>query len=83
MNLILLNQADFSQKDRVKITGRRHQYMKTVHRAQAGESLRVGVLDGKIGSGQILRIKDHETEMEVKLFYDPPKILPITLILPG
>jgi RsmE family RNA methyltransferase len=81
MNLVLLEQADFVSEDRVRVHGRRLDHVREVHRAAAGEELRVGVVGGRIGLGRIERIDENLLEMSVRLESEPPRALPLRLIL--
>ena len=82
MNLILLFPDDFvAEGRRVRLEGRRLAHVRDVHRARVGDELRVGVLDGPMGSGRISRLDEQGLEMEVRLEHDPPPPLDATLIL--
>jgi len=52
-----------------------------VHRAAVGEALTVGVADGRMGRGVVLRMDVDALELRVELDRDPPPPLPVTLIL--
>ena len=81
MNLLLLEAADFVAADRVILRDRRLKHLQEVHRAEAGESLRVGLLGGQMGRGYLLRLDAQEAELEVQLQQAPPAKLPVTLLL--
>jgi len=81
MNLILLFKDDFAAPDRVVLRGRRAEHVRGVHRAAVGAALTIGVENGGIGRGEVLRIDGDELEMRVELAGDPPPPLPLTLIL--
>lgn len=81
MNLVLLDAADFTDENHVRLTGRRLEYVTKIHRAMAGDNLRVGVLGGKIGWGHVQRIDKDAVEMTVRLEVEPPASLPLRLIL--
>ncbi|MDX2171160.1 MAG: 16S rRNA (uracil(1498)-N(3))-methyltransferase [Deltaproteobacteria bacterium] len=81
MNLILLHPADFVAGDRVRLGGRRLAHVRAVHRAAAGDVLRVGVLDGRIGEGRVTAIDDAALEMTVVLDREPPPPAPLRLLL--
>ncbi len=81
MNLILLFPPDFISFDRVRVTGRRFEHVRDIHRAQTGEALSVGVLNGQMGKGTITAMGDDALEMDVRLEADPPSPLPLTLIM--
>ncbi|PTS82032.1 16S rRNA (uracil(1498)-N(3))-methyltransferase [Pseudomonas sp. HMWF032] len=81
MNLLLLEDGDFIAEDCVRLSGRRLKHLQEVHRAEAGDSLRVGRLNGLMGSGQLLRLDAEEAELSVQLNQPPPVKLPLTLLL--
>ena len=81
MNLLLLEEADFIAADRVVLRDRRLKHMQEVHRSEVGDSLRVGRLNGLLGSARLLRLEAREAELSVSFEHDPPAKLPLTLIL--
>ena len=81
MNLILLFPDDFIADTLVRLQGRRLKHVLDVHRAAVGDELVVGVLNGRIGSGKITRLDQTILEMEVRLDREPPRPLPLTLVL--
>lgn len=81
MNLILLFADDFTAPQRVLLRGRRLTHIREVHQPQLGDRLRVGLLDGQIGSGQLVRLDADAAELEVSLEREPPPRLPLRLIL--
>jgi RsmE family RNA methyltransferase len=81
VNLLLLEDGDFIAEDRVRLSGRRLKHMLEVHRAEAGDSLRVGRLNGLMGSGQLLHLDEQYAELSVLLDQPAPEKLPITLLL--
>ena len=81
MNLLLLEDGDFVAADRALLRGRRLKHLHEVHRAAVGDSLRVGRLDGLLGSGQLLRLDANEAELSVELDQRAPDKLPLTLLL--
>lgn len=81
MNLILLFKDDFVSDNEVRLTGRRFKHVMSVHRANIGDELTVGVSGGLIGKGTVTKLDDFELEMSVVLVDGPPPPLPLTLIL--
>jgi 16S rRNA (uracil1498-N3)-methyltransferase len=73
MNLVLLFPEDFVSPTRARISGRRLEEIKRI----GSDELRVGLLDGRIGTASIVA----PGELEVNLNSDPPAPLPLTLIL--
>lgn len=81
MNLLLLEEADFIAADRVVLRDRRLTHMQEVHRSEVGDSLRVGRINGLMGSAELLRLEAAEAELRVTLDQSPPAKLPLTLVL--
>nr|WP_269061503.1 16S rRNA (uracil(1498)-N(3))-methyltransferase [Stutzerimonas kunmingensis] len=79
--MLLLDAADFVADDRVLLRDRRLTHLQQVHRAEAGEQLRVGRVGGNMGSGQLLRLDAREAELQVSFDQPPPAKLPVTLLL--
>ena len=81
MNLLLLEDGDFIAADRVLLQGRRLKHLQEVHRAEVGDSLRVGRLGGLMAQGQLLRLDSHPAELQISLEQSAPAKLPLTLLL--
>ncbi|UQY36482.1 16S rRNA (uracil(1498)-N(3))-methyltransferase [Pseudomonas fulva] len=81
MNLLLLEDGDFIAADRVRLSGRRLTHLNEVHRAENGDTLRVGRLGGQMGRGQLLQLDTTSAELQVAFDQPPPAKLPITLLL--
>ena len=81
MNLALLFDDDFIAPDRTLLRGRRLEHLRTVLKANTGDSLPVGRVNGLMGSGQLLRLTDTEAELQIELDQAPPPALPLTLVL--
>ncbi|SDU29862.1 RNA methyltransferase, RsmE family [Pseudomonas pohangensis] len=81
MNLLLLEDSDFISANRVILQGRRLQHLRAVQRVEAGDSLRVGLLDGLMGEGLITALDEHHAELDVRLDAVVPDKLPLTLLL--
>jgi len=81
VNLLLLEDADFVAADRAILRDRRLKHLHEVHRAESGDSLRVGRLGGPLGQGQLLRLEADEAELQIRLDQPPPAKLPISLLL--
>ena len=81
MNLLVLEDADFVGERRVVLDGRRALHIVKVLKARAGDRLRVGRLDGDLGSGEIVELSSLRVELEVDLGHAPPPPLPVCLLL--
>ncbi|WP_308368190.1 MULTISPECIES: 16S rRNA (uracil(1498)-N(3))-methyltransferase [unclassified Microbulbifer] len=81
MNLIILEPSDFVGPEHARLSGRRQKHILEVHRANPGDTLRVGLLDGDIGSGLVTVRESGFIELQVELHRPPPPALPLTLVL--
>lgn len=81
MNLILLTEDDLVAANRVRVTGRRLAYVRDVHHAVPGTVLRVGRLNGRIGSGTVIALDEDALVMDVALDRAPPAPASVTLVL--
>lgn len=82
MNLLLLEPEDLIAADRALLRGRRLRHLQEVHRAVAGDNVRVGLLNGAMGCGTVLRLDAQEAEISIaSLDQPPPAKLSITLLL--
>ncbi|HSP97415.1 MAG TPA: 16S rRNA (uracil(1498)-N(3))-methyltransferase [Candidatus Dormibacteraeota bacterium] len=82
MNLLLLDDRDFVAADRVHLTGRRLRHVREVHRAAVGDTLRVGRIDGEVGSAVVVALDDVALTLgEVRLDAAPPPPAPLRLLL--
>ncbi len=82
MNTLLLAPEEVAADGRVRLAGdRRVAHVRTVHRAAAGDTLRVGVLGGKLGTGRVLGLDAQGLELAVTLDREPPPPLPLALVL--
>lgn len=81
MNLVLLREDDFLGPDLVRLEGRRHVHIRKVLRARKGDLIRVGRLDGPLGTGRVERFGDDGVELRVTLDEPPPSPSQVTLLL--
>jgi len=81
MNLILLNDEDFISESCVRFSGRRAKHVVSVHRAEVGKTLTVGLINGKVGSATVTKLDKELVELDVELKDDPPAPIPVTLVL--
>ena len=82
MNLVLLEPADFTDATRqyIRLTGRREEHIRSVCRAEVGHTLRVGVINGTLGTATVTAIGNDHLDCSVSLGEPPPPPLPLTLI---
>ncbi len=81
MNLIILFKSDFIEgTKRVRIQDHRLEHVRKVNRPSVGDELRVGLINGNIGTGRITLINEKRVEMDVVLDREPPAPLQLTLV---
>ena len=81
MNLILLTEKDFIAKDVVRLKGRAFQHVTTILKAIVGQYLQMGLVNGKMGTGEILKQTKTFVDCKVSLTQKPPTPSPIRLVL--
>ena len=81
LNLLLFTAEDCLRDGRIKLQGRRLQHLRQVHRAQVGDTVRIGELGGLTGTGELLAIDEQSALLSVSLLEPPPQKLPLQLIL--
>ena len=81
MNLILLQPSDLLDERTARIVGRRLAHIREVHRAALGDTLRVGLECGRIGTGRVRALSAEYVELELSLTEYPPAPMPIVLLL--
>jgi len=81
MNIILLTPDDWLDDRIAVLTDRRHQHVRSVIKAKAGASLKVGLIGGDRGSGRVLHSDDTETRLEISLDQPAPPRHPCDVVL--
>lgn len=80
MNLILFHPRELTD-NHVTLTGRRAEHIRKILRSTVGDSVRVGVLGGMLGTGCIREIDGHSIVLQVNLSTQPQACPPTDLIL--
>lgn len=82
MNVILLSPHDLTADNRACIKNPRQlEHIKHVHGAVAGDQLKVGLINGNLGTGIITQFDDDAIYLDIDLQQTPPGALPLTLVL--
>ena len=81
MNIILLAPDDWLDDDTVCLDDRRHEHIRGVLKAEIGDALRVGLVNGLRGSGTVVKLSDEHTHLQVELVESPLPRHPCDLIL--
>ena len=81
MNLILFDAAELDARGRLVLADRRGRHVCRVLRAAPGDRLRVGVIRGPAGSGEVIAVDRDRAELAVTLTGAPPAPPPVDLVL--
>lgn len=84
MNLILIQPWEWPHNDNqgeITLQDQRHHHIYKIIKAKPGDSLRVGLLNGMMGRGDVIHIDKQAIRLQVTLDTPPPKPLPVTLLL--
>ncbi|MEM8563569.1 MAG: 16S rRNA (uracil(1498)-N(3))-methyltransferase [Pseudomonadota bacterium] len=81
MNLLLFTESDRLDARRIRVTDRRLDHLYAVLKSVPGDSIRVGELHGKIGTGELLDIDEQQAILSVELDQTPPARMPLCLVL--
>lgn len=83
MNLLILRPDDLTAPGKASVyqDDRRFKHLSSVLKADSGKLLKVGLLDGEIGSASITSATSEKFDLEFTLGLKPPAPLPVKLIL--
>ena len=81
MNIILLEERDFVADHEVKLAGRRYEHARDVLNVQENDQVRVGLVNGRLGTGLVRFCQDGALRLVVDLTEAPPVKHDITLVL--
>ena len=82
MNLLLLQPEDLgTNPNHLTLSDARADHIRNVLRANLGDTLKVGLLNGLTGNATITAISGSKVSLEIELHTPPPAKLPLTLVL--
>ncbi len=81
MNLLLVEAHELLAPDHACVRGERVRHLQQVLGLQAGDSVRAGLVGGRIGQARLLRVDAAQAELCLDLTQPPPPLLPLTLLL--
>ena len=80
MNILLLEREQINNSLAI-VSGEKARHIRTILELKVGDSLRVGIINGKIGKGEIIDIEEHEVKILIQCDTLPPDPLDVTIIL--
>jgi RsmE family RNA methyltransferase len=81
MNLLLAAPREIDAGGRLLLSDRRHRHLREVLAVAAGDRVRVGEIDGRVGSAEVISIDEQSARLQVTLDGAPPAPLPVRLVL--
>lgn len=80
MNLLLLQPSQINSNE-ATVTGRQLEHLRCVHQLIEGSSVRVGEMNGSMGTGVVKSINNQRAVLDICLDTPAPSALPLTLIM--
>jgi len=80
MNLLLFEPADFLADGTARITGRRFKQLREVIKAEPGKLCKAGMLNGAVGTAELLDIGEDSARLRFSASGNPPQPLDVTLL---
>ncbi len=81
MNIVLLEPNDYIGDGHARLSDKRARHIRDILGAEKNTMIKVGNLNGLLGSGEILHIDENTVELRVTLDRAPPPKLPLTIML--
>ena len=81
MNIILLEQADWLSHDQVALNDRRFIHLRDILKTDIGAMVKVGMLNGDVGTGEVTSIDNYGARLRVTLDQAPPPRHPNDIVL--
>lgn len=85
MNVILIQAHEWPNSNtrcaEIALSDRRFEHILKVHRAEIGDTLRVGLVNGLLGSGNIVSLDSNCVRLAITLDQEPPTANHATLVL--
>lgn len=81
MNILILYPDCFFSPDLARVKGRQLTHIHNVLKCGTGDTLEIGLINGLIGTAEIININAEEATLRCHLYKEPPTPLPVTLIL--
>ncbi len=82
MNCLLIEPHEIeADSRRVRLSGRRRRHAREILRAAVGDTLRVGLVGGRLGVGRVVGLDPEVLELDVTFVDPPPAKRPVCLVL--
>src|SRR5512138_2696984 len=81
MNLLLLEPEELGEDGTTRLHGRRARHVREVLGAASGARIRVGVVGGRMGEGEVLSAGEDALLLAARLDQEPPPPAPLQLLI--
>lgn len=81
MNLILFNKDELLQSNILSLEDYRFHHIINIHKPKLKEVLKIGEINGDIGTGTVEFMNSQRIDLKIKLNQKPPKPLPVKLFI--
>ena len=82
MNIILFDRTDYYQRqDTIRLSDYRFDHISKVLKPDINDTLKVGLINGNMGTGKVLEINERYVDISVKTNTKPPPPCPLTILL--
>lgn len=80
MNIVLFHKHE-CELNQVTLTDYRAQHILSVIKPTLGDHLRVGEINGQVGTGEVIKLTNQSLTLRIRLLSNPPQAMPVTLVL--
>ncbi len=81
MNLLLLDRQELDPDNLTRLSDRRAHHLRKVLRVQPGDPLKAGILNGPLGTAEVLAVDDQEVRLRCSFEGEAPAISQDSLVL--
>lgn len=81
MNLLLFKRSELTEDKRIRVRDRRLDHLTKILRADVGDILRVGEIDGHWGEGRVEAVSSESATLSVVTDKNPPPALDVIVVL--
>lgn len=82
MNCLLIEPHEVADDSgRIRIEGRRRRHADEILRARSGDTLRIGIIGGRLGTARIVGLDEDALDLEIEIDRDPPPKHDLQLVL--
>ena len=81
MNTLLFDLSEVQNENELVLTGERASHIRSVLKLKVGNELRVGQIDGLLGTAKVLKLDNSSVKLKFKLSEKPPAAPDIRVLL--